>query len=101
MKSYADMLLEKTEKEYEQFKKQILEKEKQEIIRLAHEIVVKENILSILEEEYFTNTEMKKLLEIGNILDFFYNGWLTTEDSFMEELRNSIKYDLFNYNTSN
>lgn len=87
------MLFKKMVVELEQFKAELLKKEPKEIYDAAYETVVKENIISIMEEHNLDENVAKELVELNQVLNFLYRGWLKTEDSFMEELTNSINKD--------
>lgn len=93
MNKYNQMLFKKMVVELEQFKAELLKKEPKEIYDAAYETVVKENIISIMEEHNLDENVAKELVELNQVLNFLYRGWLKTEDSFMEELTNSINKD--------
>ena len=69
-------LVEKLEKEYEKYKKNLLLKSKEEILENSYETTVKEEIVDILSYSNLDNREIKALLEDNDILTEFYQDWL-------------------------
>lgn len=65
-------LVEKLEKEYEKYKKNLLLKSKEEILENSYETTVKEEIVDILSYSNLDNREIKALLEDNDILTEFY-----------------------------
>ena len=100
MKNLHEKLYEKADQEFEKRKEEILQLEPRKIVDAAYELIVKEDILSILEEMDVSDLgeeTVSILLDLDNVLQYFYRGWLDVEDSHMEELKNSIIYDAKEY----
>jgi len=89
-------LYDKMKNEYDTFIKNTLTMSPEEIIERSYEKVMKEDILSCFEDEYdeaiVTEHTAKALLDSEKPLQLLYNAWLSTEDTYMETLRNCIEH---------
>lgn len=97
---YEKLLYEKANREFEKRKEEILQLEPQKIVDTAYELTIKADILSVLEEMDILDLDKETifhLLNLDNVLQYFYLGWLEVEDSHMEELKNSILNDAKEY----
>ncbi len=63
------------------------------IVRLAYEITIKNEIAEMFLDEriVLSNEECVFLLDKDNILDFLYQGWLDSDFSIQDTLRDCIK----------
>lgn len=74
------------------YKYRILQESKEEILGNAFKI---HTIISIYEElleksEYLDEEILKRMLHITNILEYFYELWMHTKDSYSKELAGCI-----------
>ena len=86
----CDKLYIKMDKEYKEFIKSLKQKTPDEIIEAAYEKVMKKNILCCIEEENFPHYKAKPLLTLDYPLDSIYQQWLSSDDSFLDMLRDAI-----------
>lgn len=66
-------------------------KSPQEIISNAYQIICKQDIVMILEDAEFTPYELEVLTGLNHPLQVLYEGWISTEDRHMEELRDCMQ----------
>lgn len=84
-----DELLEKLEKELQNFKDSIKGKGTEYAIDRAYELTVKQEIIDCLQYDIsLSNTQIKALLKEENILEGLYSDWL----SYDGNMRESIEY---------
>ena len=74
------------------FKERMLKQSPEKIFESSYEI---DSYLCIYEQlveklEGFTETQLRKLLQLPNVLGLFYDAWLSIEDSREEELGNAV-----------
>jgi len=74
--------------EYEEFLAEMATKTPQEIIDKAYEIVIKNDIVEIVEN--YLSKEVSKLSDIPNPLHYLYLEWLDNDYSYMDDLITSI-----------
>lgn len=79
-------------KEYQEFKISLISKSPEDIFAESYRIEVYINLFEILIElmESFSNIELRALLNMPCIMEYFYHEWLGIEDSFVEEMQESI-----------
>jgi hypothetical protein len=96
--SLVRIINKKISRELKLFKKELLKKEPEHIFAQAYHIDVIVNIYELMAEkiEELSKRYLYELLVIPNILEYFYQEWLKTEDSFVEELRESMRNTLKN-----
>lgn len=63
----------------------------EQLINMAYQITLKEDICTILKEELLTDDEIDKLLSMECVVDNIYCAWLKYDYSIMEDLRDTIK----------
>lgn len=78
--------------ELKRFKEGMLKQSPEKIFESSYEI---DSYLCIYEQlveklEGFTETQLRKLLQLPNVLGLFYDAWLSIEDSREEELGNAV-----------
>ena len=78
--------------ELKRFKERMLKQSPEKIFESSYEI---DSYLCIYEQlveklEGFTETQLRKLLQLPNVLGLFYDAWLSIEDSREEELGNAV-----------
>lgn len=78
--------------ELKRFKERMLKQSPEKIFESSYEI---DSYLCIYEQlveklEGFTETQLRKLLQLPNVLGLFYDTWLSIEDSREEELGNAV-----------
>lgn len=83
------------------FKYKIMQMEKEEIYALAYQIDCIVRIYENLVEESGTlkDAQLKRCMEISNLLQFIYEKWLEIPDSQEHELRQAIQFVLKNHGT--
>ena len=84
-------LKEKVEREFKDFKNELKNKSKDEIIKSAYEIVSKEEIKNTLEYIDLHQKEKQALLKDNDLLNEFYHDWLNVDTPLGEVLENSIE----------
>lgn len=89
----SDALYWKMQNEYDAFIKELKEKSPKELVEAAYEIVYKQDILYLFEDNDspISDEQIKALLGKKYPLDALYQGWLETDLSVMEDLRISVK----------
>lgn len=78
--------------ELKRFKERMLKQSPEKIFESSYEI---DSYLCIYEQlveklEGFTEAQLRKLLQLPNVLGLFYDEWLSIEDSREEELGNAV-----------
>ena len=62
----------------------------QQIIELAYELTIKEDLLSIFENTDFSQEEAKALYSQKYPLDSLYQEWLSNDLTYMDQLRETV-----------
>ena len=83
-------VLEKIEKEYDDFISELSNCSSQVIIERAYEKVVKEEMKDKFTTKDLSEIESKSLLKSDGILEEFYDDWLNTDGNFSEMLEISM-----------
>lgn len=97
-----DELIEKVAKEFHDFIEEIRETDEiEQAINRAYEIVIKEEILDmvqydITENDIYNKSDIEKMLKINNLLDYLYNEWLDFDGNIRESLEYSVDLALEN-----
>ena len=78
--------------ELAKFKERMLKQSPENIFDSSYEI---DSYVCIYEQlvekiESFTDAQLRKLLQLPNVLGLFYDEWLSIEDSRNEELSNAV-----------
>ena len=78
--------------ELAKFKERMLKQTPEKIFESSYEI---DSYVCIYEQlvekiEIFTEEQLRKLLQLPNVLGLFYDAWLSMEDSRNEELSNAV-----------
>lgn len=86
------MLCKKIYRELQEFKREMMQAKNKTVIENAYAIVSLINIYEELREltNYMSIENLKALIETPDLLKFFYSGWLETQNSFAEEIRQSV-----------
>lgn len=84
-------LLDHAVREFEAYKAKMLQAPKDKIFDSAYTIVMKQDILSIFEEEDLPEETVSALAELVLPLDYCYDEWLSNDCSHMQDLRDTIK----------
>ena len=87
----ADILWERLSKENEAFQEHLMSKPPKEIIKNAYDIATREEILMLFEENTLTSRQIDTLLCFEEPLTAIYYEWLDTDDSHMDNLRDSME----------
>ena len=84
------LLYEKAKKEYEEFLKSLLDLPKEELVIRSYEKVYKEEFVSILENNVFSEDEAKALCELEYPLDALYQEWISNDYSCVTFIEQTI-----------
>lgn len=86
------LLRKKIYKELQDYKRELLRGNNRMVMDNAYAIVCMISIYEELQEliDQMNVETLKALIETPDLLKFFYSGWLDVEDSFNEEIRDSI-----------
>lgn len=84
-------LSEKLGKEYDDFCKEIMTKDKQEVFDRADEIAIKGEIKNTLEELDLFDEEKEVIISQDNVLSDFYNDWIHSSTPLGDVLRCSLE----------
>ena len=90
----VDTLYYKMQSEYDSFIENVKTKSPKEIVEAAYEITYKHDILCLFEDKDCTiisEEQAKVLLAEKFPLDALYEGWMDTDVSVMDDLRDSVK----------
>lgn len=90
-----EQLIERIRNEHKEFLAELQKQPADKIIRRAYEICYREEFVSLLEADYFTEEEIAKLLQLPNPVGFLYNEWLKTDASVCEMLEEVITNYLY------
>ena len=82
--------IEKVEQEYSNLKEKLEKKSPKEIISKSYELVVKEQIKDELKYRNYGINELKALNKKYDVLEEFYQDWLSADGRLGEILENSI-----------
>lgn len=82
--------IEKVEQEYSNFKEKLEKKSPKEIISKSYELVVKEQIKDELKYRNYDINELKALNKKYDVLEEFYQDWLSADGRLGEILENTI-----------
>ena len=86
----TEIIVSKAKKEYEEYKKKLLELPKELIIDKSYETAVKQEFIDELEFSDLYVDEKKALMNREHLLDEFYNDWLDNDTGLYEALDNSF-----------
>lgn len=92
MNTLWDAVYERMEKEFGTMHDQLLTSAPQEIIDNAYQIVMKQDILMIMEEHDLPEAQLRVLLELDLPLDSLYQEWLRNDYGHMEQLHDCVIY---------
>lgn len=84
-------LIDKLENEYNNLINELKEKPKEEVIRRAYELTVKEQIKDTIPFFCLNSTEKRTLLNQKNSLNEFYAEWLKADGELYEVIEPSMK----------
>lgn len=89
-KDYNTLLYDKMKAELDKFIAELKTKSPEQIIELAYELTIKEDLLSIFENTDFSQEEAKALYSQKYPLDFLYQEWLSNDLTYMDQLRETV-----------
>lgn len=87
---YNTLLYEKAEKEFQKYKNDLMQMDKEDIFEHSYETEIKQDLLCTFENEELTQTEAKSLYKLQSPLDSCYQEWLQNDRSIMEDLRDTV-----------
>jgi len=85
-----EKLIEKLDKEYENFLVELRENSFETLIERAYEIMSKQEIKDYIEFNDLEDYKIKALLKHENILEDLYDEWLGTDGNFYNVMEDSI-----------
>lgn len=88
---YGDLLYEKAQKEFDDYKNELMQMPQEEVFNHSYETAVKQDLLCTFENEELTQTEAKALYKLTQPLDACYQEWLSNDMSNMENLRDTVE----------
>lgn len=80
-------LFSKVEKELEDFKQELRQKDPDEIIENAYKLVTMDGIIGELKERNFDKDEIKALLKEEDLLSEFYEDWRNSDGKLCDSLQ--------------
>lgn len=83
-------ILEKMEVEYGRYVNDLLGKKPEEIIKSSYETVIRDEILFMIEGNYFSHEQMMDLLSFENPLEICTTAWKECNEVDTEEIRESV-----------
>lgn len=89
-KDYNTLLYDKMKSELDKFIAELKTKSPEQIIELAYELTIKEDLLSIFENTDFSQEEAKALYSQKYPLDSLYQEWLSNDLTYMDQLREAV-----------
>lgn len=90
--SVHDQLYEKMSAEFERFKEELKTKPPDAIIDKAYEVTFKTEILTFFEvDDFLDEDDAQALLSHKDPLDKLYCGWLDTDSSYLDNIRDSVE----------
>ena len=90
MADYNKLLYEKVRVEYESFIEALKKMTPEQVIEKAYEKVIKEDMVTEIQQRNLEPDEAKALCSEDHPLDLMYQEWLDTDVSYMGLLRDSI-----------
>ena len=89
-KDYNTLLYDKMKSELDKFIAELKTKSPEQIIELAYELTIKEDLLSIFENTDFSQEKAKALYSQKYPLDSLYQEWLSNDLTYMDQLRETV-----------
>lgn len=89
-KDYNILLYDKMKAELDKFIAELKKKSPEQIIELAYELTIKEDLLSVFENTDFSQEEAKALYSQKYPLDSLYQEWLSNDLTYMDQLRETV-----------
>ena len=90
MADYNKLLYEKVRVEYERFIEALKKMTPEQVIEKAYEKVIKEDMVTEIQQRNLEPDEAKALCSEDHPLDLMYQEWLDTDVSEMQMLKDSI-----------
>ena len=92
MENYRELLKSKLNDEFEDYKKDLLTKDKENIFKESYQTNIKEQIKYFLTDisQDYSNDKLKSIYNTDNVLDTFYNDWIKWDSPFSINLEDSI-----------
>lgn len=92
MDDYRELLKEKLNNEFEDYKKELLTKDKETIFKKSYQTNIKEQIRAFLKDisKDYSNEELKAIYQSNDILSTYYEDWKKWDSPFSINLEDSI-----------
>lgn len=90
----SNKVYKKLEHEFDMFKESCLTKTKEEILKSAYEIAVKEEIVESFNSNIYEEEQYLALLENDNMLENIYQDWMNAESGIHIPIEESIEFYL-------
>lgn len=87
---YVDLLYDKVQAEYDTFIKELKQMTPEQVIEKAYEKVIKEDLVTEIQNGNLNQVEAKALYREKYPLDRLYQEWLETDVSYMDLLKDTI-----------
>lgn len=87
----SEQLYDKALNEMNVFLDDLKTKPPEEIIENAYKIIIRQDLMMILESEDFSPYEIEVLANLDHPLQVLYEQWVATDDQYMENLRGSMQ----------
>ncbi len=88
--SLNQKLADRVQREFADFREDILSKSPQEIYDAAYQIILKNDIVECFSDVDYSPQASKALMKSPNLLQDIYEEWVGREDSHMDELRQTV-----------
>ncbi len=88
---YKELLCEKLQKEYDAFVDNLKQQAPEDIINSAYRIIFMKDLVTVCENDIFTQKEAKALYRLNAPLEELYQEWLSNDFSYMDMLRDTVK----------
>lgn len=89
-KDYNTLLYDKMKSELDKFIAELKTKTPEQIVELAYELTIKEDLLSIFENTDFSQEEARALYSQKYPLVSLYQEWLSNDLTYMDQLRETV-----------
>lgn len=94
IKELSNKVYKRLEHEFDMFKESCLSKTKEEILKSAYEIAVKEEIVGSFNSNIYEEEQYLALLENDNMLENIYQDWMNAESGIHIPIEESIEFYL-------
>lgn len=90
LEKLRNVLYEKASKEQEFYYAELKKMSQEQIIEKAYEIVMREDIMIVFEDESLSDKQVEALVKLDYPLSACYDEWQKTDVSYMDRIRDVI-----------